>query len=510
MKKIIIYVTLVAGLVCSSCSGWLDLTPNNERVTSEYWKTKEDVEAVLASGYNCLRKMVPTLVDWGELRGGSVYSPSNSAKQKLQNFQLTPNDALCKWAGMYDVLNMANSVIKYAPEAQAVDETYNLQSMNSHLSEAYFIRALTYFYLVRNFRDVPLVLEPYVDDSAPYRIAQSTEAQVIAQIKEDLKVAIESGGAKEFFDDDDWSGASKGRATKWALYALMADVCLWSGDYDGCIQYADMVLDATAIQRPAFMKDGTLWFSIYYPGNSNESIFELNWDQNAYDIQQEGSPSELFKVASKTTYEFVWDESGDKMANRLLAEEEEGSLRAANTYNLSGTSDYCIWKYQGTILNNKTSTRPSTGQDANWIVYRMADVMLMKAEALIWKGQSGYQDALDLMNTVRERSLLSDLSLDASSAGEQDMLEALLHERDMELAAEGKRWYDLLRFARGKGGIYKDAFISLIEANNITANLSWLHSALINEDAWFLPINQSEMDVNPLLIQNPHYTGVTA
>ena len=53
MKKIIIYVTLVAGLVCSSCSGWLDLTPNNERVTSEYWKTKEDVEAVLASGYNC-------------------------------------------------------------------------------------------------------------------------------------------------------------------------------------------------------------------------------------------------------------------------------------------------------------------------------------------------------------------------------------------------------------------------------------------------------------------------
>lgn len=509
MKKIIVYITLAAGMVCSSCSDWLDLTPNNERVTSEYWKTKEDVEAVLASGYNSLRKMVPTFVDWGELRGGSVYAPTNTTKQKLQNFQLTPSDALCKWAGMYEVLNMANSVIKYAPEAQTIDETYTTQSMNSHLTEAYFIRALSYFYLVRNFRDVPLVLEPYVNDAAPYRIAQSDEKKVIAQIKTDLQTAIDSGAAKEFFEDDDWAGASKGRATKWAIYALMADVCLWSEDYDGCIRYADMVLSATAIQRPAFMKNSELWFDIYYPGNSNESIFELNWDQGAYDIQQTGSPSELFKLASNAAYQFVWDDGGDKMADRLIAEAAEGSVRAVNTCNVNGTA-YCVWKYQGTRINDWVASRPSTEQDANWIIYRMADVMLMKAEALIWKGADGYQDALDLMNTVRQRSTLSDLPLDASSAGEQEMLEALLNERDMELAAEGKRWYDLLRFARNKGGIYKNAFISLIEANNITANTSWLHSTLVNEDAWFLPVNQSEMDANPLLIQNPYYTGITA
>ena len=509
MKKLIVYVTLAAGLVCSSCSDWLDLTPNNERVTNEYWKTKEDVEAVLASGYNSLRKMVPTFVDWGELRAGSVYSPSNTTKQKLQNFQLTPNDGLCKWAGMYDVLNMANSVIKYASEAQKVDETYTTQAMNSHLTEAYFIRALSYFYLVRNFRDVPLVLDPYVNDAAPYHIAQSKEKDVIAQIKADLQTAIDSGAAKEFFDDDEWTGATKGRATKWALYALMADVSLWSEDYDGCIQYADKVLNATATQRPAFMKNSELWFDIYYPGNSNESIFELNWDQGAYDVQQAGSPSELFKFASNTTYQFVWDESGEKMANRLMDEAEVGSVRATNTYNLEGTS-YCIWKYQGTRISDKVSSRSSTEQDANWIIYRMADVMLMKAEALIWKGADGYQDAIDLMNSVRERSMLAGLSIDASSASEQEMLEALLNERDMELAAEGKRWYDLLRFGRSKGGIYKNAFISIIESNNITANTNWLHSTLVNDDAWFLPVNQTEMESNPLLIQNPYYTGITA
>ena len=105
---------------------------------------------------------------------------------------------------------------------------------------------------------------------------------------------------------------------------------------------------------------------------------------------------------------------------------------------------------------------------------------------------------------------LAGLSIDASSASEQEMLEALLNERDMELAAEGKRWYDLLRFGRSKGGIYKNAFISIIESNNITANTNWLHSTLVNDDAWFLPVNQTEMESNPLLIQNPYYTGITA
>lgn len=87
-------------------------------------------------------------------------------------------------------------------------------------------------------------------------------------------------------------------------------------------------------------------------------------------------------------------------------------------------------------------------KDANWILYRMADVLLMKAEALIWLGgEINYTTALELINKVRTRTQINKLDDDVKS-DEERMLKALLEERDMELAAEGKRWYDLVRFGK--------------------------------------------------------------
>ena len=130
---------------------------------------------------------------------------------------------------MYQVINMANVVIAHAPGVREIDDTYTEGAMNAHLSEAYFMRALMYFYLVRNFKEVPLVTTPYEDDSTPFSIAKSSEEEILKQIKADVQTALDSGGAKEFYDNDNWN-ASKGRATKWALYALMSEVSLWTED----------------------------------------------------------------------------------------------------------------------------------------------------------------------------------------------------------------------------------------------------------------------------------------
>ena len=89
------------------------------------------------------------------------------------------------------------------------------------------------------------------------------------------------------------------------------------------------------------------------------------------------------------------------------------------------------------------------------------------------------------------------------------MLQAVLRERNIEFAAEGKRWYDLVRFGKMKNYRYKDSFIEMIVTYNSTANVSWLRSVLSNEYAWYLPISQSEIDANLLLVQNPYYAGVT-
>lgn len=516
MKKILIGFIITISLICSSCSDWLEVLPKNEQVTDQFWKSKEDVEAVLSAGYMYLRNTTPVLYDWSELRGASiyVYTSTNTKKRKLQNFQMTSSDDLCNWSDLYRIINMANSVIDYAPEVHGIDETYSEVAMNSHLSEAYFLRSLSYFYLVRNFLEVPLVTQSYVDDSAPFDIPKSSEADIIARIKSDIETVLATGAAKEFFDEDEyWSGVSKGRATKWALYALMADVCLWSGDYDKCIEYTDYLINATATRRPAFMYTTAQWFEMFYPGNSNESIFEINWDQTKYpqgDIDGNGtedntSPSVYFTYSSLAAYQYT-----PAMSERLAQESLSNSIRSQfGAYaQIEGTDQYCIWKYQGKGGQSTTSSRSSSEQDANYIIYRMADVMLMKAEAMIWRRNSGdNEQAITIINEIRTRAGLESITGIDDETEQLEMLQIVLHERDMEFAAEGKRWYDLVRFGKSDNYRYKSEFIQTILDNNSDANPKWLRSVLSNNYAWFLPIKQSEIDTNILLEQNPYYGG---
>lgn len=171
--------------------------------------------------------------------------------------------------------------------------------------------------------------------------------------------------------------------------------------------------------------------------------------------------------------------------------------------NLGVGAASCVWKYQG---YGYMSTGYRDQQDANWILYRMADVLLMKAEALAWKGgTANFQAAIDLINRVRTRANVAELDVNINDVTEESMLRYVLEERDIELAAEGKRWYDLVRFGKSKGYKYQTAFIDLIVANNASASSQWLRSVLKNTYAWYLPIPQSDIERNSLLTQNPYY-----
>ena len=489
MKKLLIYI-VIAGttLLTSSCNDWLDVLPKNEQVSPEYWKTKEQVEEVLAQGYHNMRLTVPTLIYWGELRGASI--------------------------------------IKYAPEVKRQDETYHESVMNSNMAEAYFMRAWTYFTLVRNFKEVPLIVEPYMTDEYAVDVPKSSEEAIIAQIKLDIEDALSTGAAKEMYDDEDWTGMSKGRVTVWALYALMADVCLWSEDYDGCVRYADMLINSTSPFRPAFVEDPEQWYSIFFPGNSNGSIFELNFDQSRNQSPDDDATASTYPSPSNI---YPWTQStvaalqfSNAMCKRLFDEQTDtwvtsNTVRGyGNTFILSSgtvignsnTEGYLPFKFRIGGKDGLSTTR--SYKDANWILYRMADVLLMKAEALIWKGgEANFAQALELINKIRTRANVTTLSVQTNAVSQENMLGYLLQERDLEFAAEGKRWYDLLRFGRSQNFKYKDQFINMIIENNSTVSASWIRSVLKNTDAWYLPINQGEIDTNPMLIQNPYY-DVTA
>jgi hypothetical protein len=506
--KIICAICVICGL--SSCNDWLDVLPNNEQVTDNYWKSKEDVEAVIASGYYYMRQCVPTMIKWGELRGGTIYS-SNTSDSKLQDFNMTPSHSLCDWSNVYKVIGMANSVIMYAPSVE--DNTYYDAIRNSHLAEAYFMRAYCYLLLVKNFRDVPLVLTAYVNDNASFDLAKSTEQEIIAQIKEDVKTALATGAAKGTYEED-W--ATKGRVTKWALYALMADACLWSEDYDQCVEYCDMILNATDAFRPVFMSNTNDWYTIFYPGNSNESIMELNWDYTTN--QQSNNFSGLFTMSTSSTLKPT-AEAVTKMKNETQTLKDKGITEDGRmgrmllaTYvpdngmvlGWPTANQYLIWKYYGTDVQDITGGA-RVYQDANFILYRVAEIMLMKAQALTMKGSGSWQEAVNLVNRVRNRAALDDYDVNVSELDELTLLEEILDQKEMEFVAEAKRWYDLLWFGRVGNSKYKTQFIAKVIEGNQTTNQQWILSVLQDQNAWYMPLPQSDIEHNKLLEQNPYY-----
>ncbi len=524
MNRFLLTTMTLLALTLSSCNEWLNILPNNEQVTDNYWKTRQDVEAVVASGYYYMRQAVPTMLVWGEVRGGALYS-SNSQHSYLQNFNLTPSSGICNYASLYKVIGMANSVLKYAPSVTTEDETYYESVMKSHLCEAYFQRAYCYLVLVKNFREVPLVVEAFVNDDADYMTPKSSEADIIAQIKDDIEKALATGAAKDIYEDTDgYTWQTKGRATKWALYALMADACLWNHDYDEAIQYCNYILDAPEGDtsfRPRFMSDMTKWYEIFYPGNSNESIFELNWETHMSQTNNFGS---WFSVGASSTLKVT-----DHLKAKLIAETDEvmaNSIRNgwatdgrvgrmifgtfvsdAADQTKYGTANYLsVWKYMGTDIADRGNTRPA--QDANFILYRVPDVMLTKAEALVMKGGTqSWQTALDLVNRIRQRAGLDSVNINVSETDEMVMLDAVMNEWTMEFLAEGKHWYNLLRMGRyDKGdGVYKERFINEIIESNQTTKDEWIKSVLMDENAWYMPIPYSEISVNENLVQNPYY-----
>ena len=541
-------VALTIGSTSTSCSDFLEVVPENSQVSDDYWQTKQDVENVLMGGYYYLRDAVQNhLLPYGELRAGLIYSRATSSV--LQTYQVTPTSGIVDWSTFYKIINVANTVLDRAKEACAADMTYTEAELKSHYTEAYFLRALSYFYLVRNWRDVPMPLKSFQDDGTSFNLPLSYEADIVDQIKTDIVTALQTGAAKESFETT-WE--TKGRATKWALYALMADVCLWDEDYENAIKYCDALLNAAASnpKAPAFMAtpSRSSYFSLFNPGNSTESVFELQW--NANEEQSNTLPllfdDEVLAIINGAGGYTVSANMCTDIVNEYLAvvgeQGEEGgmveflkesprtdraSFYAGTNASLSlGMTQGYVWKYLGSTTRDKKRT--SNAYDPNFIIYRMADVILMKAEAVLLV--DGLEptpehklEAVKCINRIRERAALEDNiaagmyddpndlegALDeVEMYSQEELLEKVLNERKIEFLGEGNIWYDFLRMGRSNNNRYKTSFLVEQVVNyNEQASESWLRSVLSSDNALFLPIQNSEIERNPLLTdkQNPYY-----
>ncbi len=159
---------MILGL--SSCEGWLELIPPDGLVKDEYWKTKEDLEATLMGAYQTFAGQDELLFILGEARADMVIKDVNTPGlvQNIMDGNIYPDNSYCNWSGFYTIINYCNSVLKYAPLIEEEDPSFNEYQRKGYEAEAIFLRSLSYFYLVRTFRNVPLILEPSESDGVDF------------------------------------------------------------------------------------------------------------------------------------------------------------------------------------------------------------------------------------------------------------------------------------------------------------------------------------------------------
>lgn len=483
IKYLIIFLLMLSQV---SCEDWLDLQPTSGLVRDEFWKSKEDVEAVLMAAYGSFSTMDRKLFVFGEVRADLLRGDTNQGNDErlLMQNNIFPNNGITNWADFYKVINYCNEVIKNAPEVRKIDQTFTDFQMYSIMSEAYFLRSLSYFYLVRLYRDVPLVLTPSESDDTDFYIPKSSEETVLAQIVTDLESNRQyapSGGFPTLSEN-------KGRASKAAFDALLADIALWHFQYEKALEYIRMIEQNIEIQ----MMPTARWFEIFYPGNSLESIFEFQFDGGRN--QRNG----LYDITQRFSYNYDPSQKALEMfAFEYASELIRGEGASIKKY---GDNDYIIWKYVGQAPDGMTTRAGENQYSANWIVYRLADIKLMKAEAL--SQLERYNEALAVINSVRQRADVGALSLANTRVAFED---AIMNERALELAFEGKRWFDLLRMGRRDNYSRKEKLIEIIVSNVPSTQKRILAAKLTNPLGWYLPVYDKEIERNKNLVQNPFY-----
>ncbi|MEX0987066.1 MAG: RagB/SusD family nutrient uptake outer membrane protein [Bacteroidales bacterium] len=500
-------IILLLFLLPWGCTEWLQLEPESELIREEFWQTGDDVQAVVAGAYKELAGTVERLFKWGELRADLMVPGTNISTEdrRIMDGFIYPENGMNKWGQLYRTINFANTVLKFSSIVVERDQTFNENESKAFEAEALFLRSLSYFYLVRIFRDVPLVLEASENDDQDYYPEIASEQEIYLQIIADLETAIlglpTSYGKLEY---------EKGRATKAAAYALLADVNLYFEQYQECIAACDMVINSGMFG----LIDGEDWFMNFFPGNSNESIFEIQFNKN---LEQR---NQLYKMFAPYPRDGTYPDGNDefRVSPYFVKEFERNPTdrRAGNRTYLaysgggwySFATTYVLWKYVGVEGTPSTVTGAAASgyrvgnneSDANWIIYRYPDILLMKAEALVQ--QEAFSEAIILINQVRSRALIDPVA----DIGDRHSLDnIIMQERAREFCGEGKRWFDLVRLGRRNNYERKTRFIEILTENKSYEDAQIIKSKFSNTNSWYLPIHQDEIDQNNKLVQNPYY-----
>ncbi|NME70064.1 RagB/SusD family nutrient uptake outer membrane protein [Flammeovirga aprica] len=494
MKNINRIVVAIVSLFLGACSNSLLETPAPNISDKSFFTSDQAAYDILVGAYEPLTRynytqihewMIGDIVSDDAEKGGEGHGDWAEC-QDLKNFRANPENSILvsRWREPYVGINRANKLIEGIQD----NENISAEVQTRYIAEAKFLRAWYHFHLLKVFGGIPIVNK--VLQPSEFFGGRNTEQEVYAQIEQDLKDAASGLPSKEELADSEM-----GRATKGAAEAFLVKMYVFQEKWSEAASLSQNFIDnykwydLEANYEDVFTSKAE---------NGVESIFEIqhlgitgdtNWgDDNS------GSVTAIYQGSrqlynAKGEIENGWGWGFNLPTQNLYDEYEDGDVRRGATLIddgdvlWAGTADeetICTQHvnsigYAQKVYHNKKYYIPASeridmsNSSNNWRAIRFADLLLWNAEANAHLGGDWKYG----VNRVRQRAGLT-------ATTTSDALTAVYHERRVELAMEGHRYWDLVRTGRG----------NLMEG--------------YSESKRYLPIPQSEMGLNPSLEQNPY------
>ena len=565
------------GMMQTGCSDFLEIEPLNEIIMEKFWTEKADVDGIIAGCYSGMQSdgVVRRMMVWGECRSENIgigRNISNDANlEKVLKENIDAKNSYTTWDGFYSIINRCNTVIQYAPQVAAADPAYTQSELNANIAEVTALRSLCYFYLIRAFRDVPYTTQAFTDDNVKMDLPATKFSDVLDSLITSLE-SVKSMAVRRYPETEPLY--QTGRITQDAIYAMLCEMYLWKQDYDNCIRYADLII---ASKKEIAENNRSLSTSLGLGSGGNSSANEERF--NGFPLISGSASTNSFGYAyrylftsddyysrynQEIIFQLIFDD--DPRGNSMITNSAVNTLygNATSRMGLLAPSDYILddinktssrnvfadrnkkvdarlyencdaeekaiskFVVQSVSINSASTTNPTVRygspytdgyNTSNWVIYRLTDIMLMKAEALVQKLRTGslnqadldyntpiIEQAFSLINAVNKRSVCESVLVDtlvATDYSTKSQIEELVYqERQRELMFEGKRWFDLVRISQRDGNTSR---LSAAALRKVTTGGALIQNKLVKMDAIYWPYNYEELKVNLNLVQNPAF-----
>ncbi|MEA5461473.1 RagB/SusD family nutrient uptake outer membrane protein [Arcicella sp. LKC2W] len=484
--KSMAFVVLLA-LLGSCKSDFLDLKPVSSLVSGTL-TTAQDAENELTGAYSRLAtngyfQYNRYYITEG-INDNHYVNGDNPQEWLIENFKFDASNGVIQgcYTDLFSHISAANAVLSDVPSI--VDSKWSGTTRKEQiLAEASFLRALNYYELVTQFGGVPIITS--ISQGGNYYPTRNTEQEVYAQIIKDLVYAESNLPLKPYNNQ-------YGRATKGVAQAYLAKTYAQMGDYANSLVYANKVISSNTYSLVSDF--GKLWSN--KNKNTTESIFEIQ-------VPGGGTPYNFFgfDIFVDSDFKFPKRNIASKALVDAFAAAGDNGARYKATINFAVTTASFnmpanAWDASKAIpFMFKYPDPNGFASDDNIVIVRLADIMLLAAEANVQLGN--LDAAINLLNQIKKRAGLPN----TTAKTKNEVALAVLNERRLELVFECTRWNDLKR--ADKNGIVNVVEIMNNQKDSFGKSLGYTMAA--DKHQFIFPIPEQDRQLNKNLTQNTGY-----